>query len=35
MDETLTLSRPISIYLTAFARVISDLFSPAALAVPA
>ncbi len=34
MDETLTLSRPISIYLTAFARLISDLFSPAALAAP-
>jgi membrane-associated phospholipid phosphatase len=34
MDETLVLSRPISAYLTAIARTVSDLFSPAALAVP-
>lgn len=34
MDETLTLSRPLSVYLAVVARAISDLFSPAALAAP-
>lgn len=34
MSDALTLSRPISSYLSVAARTVSDLFSPAGLAIP-